>query len=76
MIIHHTCQLKTLVKSLESTAYRIFKWFSDNQLKGIGNNYHVLLGIKEKVTNVNSTQIENSHSEKLLEVIINSKLSF
>ena len=38
---------------------------------------HVLLSTKEKVvTNVDSAQIENSHSETLLGVIINNKISF
>ena len=45
--------LKSLVKSLESTACRIFKRFPDNQLKGNGDKCHGLITIKEKiVTNV------------------------
>ena len=50
---------------------------SDNQLKENGGKYHVLVSTKEKVAmNVDSAQIENSHSEKLFKVIIDNELSF
>ena len=43
----------------------------DNRPKGNGDKCHALLITKKKViTNVDSAQIENSHSEKLLGVII------
>ena len=62
---HHHLSSKTKYKRL------------DNQLKGNGDKYHVLLSTKEKVaTDVDSAQIENSHSEKLFEVIIDNELSF
>ena len=52
----------SLVKSLESTACRIFKWFLYNQLRGNVDKYHVLLSTKEKVViNVKSAQTENNH---------------
>lgn len=61
----------------ESTARRIFKWFSENHLKGNGDICHVSLSTKEKViTNVDLAQIENSHSKKLVGVIIENKLRF
>ena len=54
-----------------------FNWFTDNQLKGNGDKCRVLLSFKRKVvTKVDSAQIENINSEKLLGVIIDSKLSF
>ena len=48
-------------------------------MKGNGGKCHVLLSTKEKekvVTNVDSAQIQNSHCEKLLGVIIDNKLNF
>ena len=65
---------KSFVKLLESTACMIFKWFSDNQLKRNGDKCHVL--VTKHDANVNLVETENSNSEKLLRVILDSKLSF
>ena len=68
---------KCLLKSLESTTFRIFKWFSGNQQKIKGDKCHFLLSTTNKVVkNVDSAQIENRHSEKLFDVTIEIILSF
>ena len=57
MIIHSTGQLKTLkflLKSLESIACWISKWFLNNQLKGNGDRFHVFL----KTTELLQTSIQ------------------
>ena len=68
---------KSFIQPLESTACRISKWFSENQQKGIGDKCLVLLNAKDRVvTKVDSAQIENRYSEKLLGAIVDKKLSF
>ena len=67
----------SLVKTLEDSACSIFKWFKNNQMQGNAGKCHVLLSTNEKiVTKVDSAEIENSQSEKLLGVTIDSQLSF
>ena len=67
----------SLVKTLEDSACSIFKWFKNNQMQGNAGKWHVLLSTNEKiVTKVDSTEIENSQSEKLLGVTIDRQLSF
>ena len=68
---------QVFLSHLGSTIWRIFKWFSDCQLKGNGGKCHTLLSTNEEfITNTNSAQIGSSHSEKLLGVIIGHKLNF
>ena len=67
----------SLVKALEDAANSIFKWFKDNQMQGNAGKCHILLSTKEKiVTKVDSADIENSQSEKLLGVTLDSDLNF
>ena len=67
----------SLVKTLDDSACSIFKWFKNNQMQGNAGKCHVLLSTNEKiVTKVDSAEIENSQSEKLLGVTIDSLLSF
>ena len=67
----------SLVKTLEDSACSIFKWFKNNQMQGNADKCYVLLSTNEKiVTKVDSAEIENSQSEKLLGVTIDSQLSF
>ena len=64
----------SLIKTLEDSACSIFKWFKYNQMQGNAGKCHVLLSTNEKiVTQVDSAEIENSQSEKLLEVTIDSQ---
>ena len=67
----------SLVKALEDAENSIFKWFKDNQMQGNAGKCHILLSTKEKVvTKVDSADIENSQSEKLLGVTLDSDLNF
>ena len=67
----------SLVKALEDAANSIFKWFKDNQMQGNAGKCHILLSTKEEVvTKVDSADIENSQSEKLLGVTLDSDLNF
>lgn len=68
---------KSLVKSQKKTASRFFKCFSDNQRKKNSDKFLLLLSSKEKVlTNLNLALKEYRPSRKLMEVIIDNKLSF
>ena len=69
--------ITNLAEDLGDSAGFIFKWFTNNQMQGNAIKRHVLLSTNEKViTKVDSAEIENSQSEKLLEVTIDSQLRF
>ena len=62
---------------LKESPLVIFKWASDNQLQENASNCHVPLSTNEHVqVKIDTAQIENSSSEKLLGVTIDAKLSF
>ena len=62
----------SLVKTLEDSACSIFKWFKNNQMQGNAGKCHVLLSTNEKIViKVDSAEIENSQSQKLLGVTMN-----
>lgn len=70
MITHLICHL-------EDYACLIFKWFVNNQMQGNATKCQVLLSTKEKfISKTDSTETENSESEKLLGVTIDSDLCF
>ena len=74
MIIHHMFLEET---SLEEVSEVIFQWFGDNQFQGNANRCHVLLSADKQVqVNIGTAQIENTQNERLLGIIIGSKLSF
>ena len=57
------------------TYLNIQKWFTNKQMQGNATKCHVLLNTNEKViTKVDSAEIENSQSEQLLGVTIDSQL--
>ena len=57
------------------TYLNIQKWFTNKQMQGNATKFHVLLNTNEKViTKVDSAEIENSQSEQLLGVTIDSQL--
>ena len=69
--------LDSTVKSLEKIADLLFTWFHYNQMKGNEGKCHVILSLQDNVhVNIGTTQIENSKSQKLLGVGIDSKLTF
>ena len=69
--------IEKVVASLEEVSEVIFQWFRDNQFQGNANKCHVLLSTDKQVqVNIGTAQIENTQNEKLLGIIIDSKLSF
>ena len=69
--------IEEVVASLEEVSEVIFQWFRDNQFQGNANKCHVLLSTDKQVqVNIGTAQIENTQNEKLLGIIIDSKLSF
>ena len=81
-VFHHErrwhSNITNLVEDLKDSARSLFKWFLNNQMQRNATNFHVLLSPNEKViTKVDSTDIENSQSEKLLgNTINNSQIIF
>ena len=69
--------LDSTVKSLEKIADLLFTWFNYNQMKGNEDKCHVILSSQDNVhVNIGTAQIENSKSQKLLGINIDSKLTF
>ena len=53
--------LESAIKQLEQAVKLLFQWFSDSQIKGNEDKYHVLITTNEKVcVNIGTTQITNS----------------
>ena len=66
-----------LITSLQNAAAKLFKWFSDNQMKESTDKCHLLLSKDESSeTYVGDSIIESSTCEKLLGIKIDSKLRF
>ena len=69
--------LDSTVKSLEKIADLLFTWFNYHQMKGNEDKCHVILSSQDNVhLNIGIAQIENSKSQKLLGINIDSKLTF
>ena len=65
------------VKSLEKIADLLFAWANYNQMKGNKDKCHAFLSSQDNVhVNIGAAQIENSKWQKLLGIIIGSKLTF
>ena len=66
-----------LITSIQDAAANLFKWFSDNQMKGNTDKYHSLLSKHESSEiHIGDAVIESSNCEKLLDIKIDSKLRF
>ena len=66
-----------VVNSLEDCAKVLFHWFEINEMKANSEKSHLLLSTeKEHQANINENIITNTQNEKLLGVIIDSKLRF
>ena len=66
-----------LITSLQDAAAKLFKWFSDNQMKGNTDKCHLLLRKDESSEiHIGDSIIESSTCEKLLGIKIDSKLHF
>ena len=62
---------------LENDSIQLFKWFSDNQMKTNKDKCHLVISNNENVSmKIDNIELENTSSEKLLGIIIDSKLNF
>ena len=69
--------INKVIKTLENDSIWLFQWFSDNQIKANKNDCLLPINNNEKVSmNIDDIKIENTSSEKLLGIIIDSKLNF
>ena len=66
-----------VIKTLENDSLRLFKWFSNSQMKVNKDKCHLILSNKERVTmKIGETEIKSSNCEKLLGIKIDGKLTF
>ena len=66
-----------VITVLENDSIQLLKWFSENQVKASKDKYHLFITSDEKVSmKINNIEIEITSSEKLLGIIIDSKLNF
>ena len=66
-----------LITSIQDAAANLFKWFSDNQMKGNTDKYHSLLSKDESSEiHIGDSVIESSTCQKLLGIKIGPKLRF
>ena len=66
-----------LITYLQDAAAKLFKWFSDNQVKGNTDNCHLLLSKGESFEiHIGDSIVDSSTCEKLLGIKIDSKLCF
>ena len=63
--------IDNVIRTLENDSVRLFKWFSNNQMKANKDKCHLLLSNKERVTmKIGETEIKISNCEKLLGIEI------
>ena len=70
-------KVNDVIKILENDDIRLFKWFSDNQMKTNKDKYQLIVGNNEYVSiKIDDIEVENSDREKLLGIKIDLKLNF
>ena len=68
--------IDNVIRTLENDSVRLFKWFSNNQMKANKDKCH-LLSNKERVTmKIGKSEIKSSNCEKLLGIKIDNDLTF
>ena len=73
----HDENIGDLITSLQDATAKLFKWFSDNQMKGNTDKCHLLLSKDESSEiHIRDSIMESSTCEKLLGIKIDSKLRF
>ena len=66
-----------VITVIQSDSIQLFKWFSDNQMNANKDKCHLVISNNEKASmKIDNIELENSSSEKLLSIIIDSKLNF
>ena len=69
--------IEGLTVKLQNASKTLFQWFSDNQMKSNPHKCNFICSTSKKaILFVENKEINNITHEKLLEVIIDSKLSF
>ena len=69
--------IDNVITILENDSTQLFKWFSDNQMKANKDKCHLVISNNETVSmKIDNIELENTSSEKLLGIIIDSKLNF
>ena len=67
--------LKEVIKKLESSTNNLFRWFKDNQMKANADKRRLLVTIDTNLT-AKIGEFKNSKEEKLLDVKIETMISF
>ena len=66
-----------VITILENDSIQLLKWFSDKQMKANKGKCHLVISNNEKASmKIDNIELENTSSEKLLGIIIDSKLNF
>ena len=66
-----------VIAILKNDSIQLFKWSSDNQMKASKDKYHLVISNNEKVSmKTDNIELENTSSEKLLGITLDSKLNF
>jgi hypothetical protein len=69
--------MNEVISSLENVSLRLFKWFTDNEMKANPEKCHLLLNTQSKWTlNIENVLLESSSCEKLLGIKIDNELNF
>ena len=69
--------IDNVMRTLENDSVRLFKWFSNNQMKVNKDKCHLFLSNKERVTlKKEETEIKSSNCEKVFGIKIDNNLTF
>ena len=69
--------LNDAIRKLESVSSKLFKWFSDNQMKANKDKCHFITSKQIPATiSIDNTNIKNSECEKILGIKVDSNLNF
>ena len=69
--------IDAVITILENDSIQFFKWFSNNQMKANKDKCHLVISNNvEGSVKIDNIELENTSSEKLLGIIIDSKLNF
>ena len=76
--LYDSCNTKEeVISSLQSSSKKLFKWLSDNQMKGNTENCHLIMSTDQSVNfQFGDSLIERNDCEKMLGVKIDYKLNF
>ena len=69
--------IDAVITILENDSIQFFKWFSNNQMKANKDKCHLVISNNEEASvKIDNIELEITSSEKLLGIIIDSKLNF